>query len=191
MGFEFWIWLIIIVISLIARARRKKNVEVPTDKGFNKPDPSDGTKPLTFEELLREIQQSKTATEAKPKPLRTKPKPTFTERKPFVQPEPSKPQYTDYDDDIKEEEQDLEDASYDYRDKDTIYNTYEKAKNEAFLRPSLEETSNVDDTDMRWKRFDEFTEKKAKPSFGFVKELRDPKGFKKAFIMSEILNRKY
>ncbi|NJN41841.1 MAG: hypothetical protein HC811_06035 [Flammeovirgaceae bacterium] len=179
------------MISLIARARRKKNVEAPADRGFTNPDPADGTKPLTFEELLREIQQSKTATETKPKPLRTKPKPTFGERKPFVHEQPPKPKYVDYDDDIKEEEQDLEDASYDYRDKDKIYDVYEKAKQEAFLRPSLEETSNVDDTDVRWKRFDEFTAKREKPSFNFVHELRDPKGFKKAFILSEILNRKY
>src|SRR5205085_4347491 len=60
MDIQFWIWLIIIVITLIARATRKKPTEQPRQGGeFNEPGRETGQKPMSFEELLREIQSAK------------------------------------------------------------------------------------------------------------------------------------
>lgn len=189
MSIEVWIWLIIIVISLIARAGRKKK-GAATREAANVPDAHDpDAKPLTFEDLLREIQQSKKKPE--PKPTISKPRPLIESRKPFVQETKQKQDYIDYDDDIKEEEQTFKDTSLDYQNQGKTYETYEKAKQEAFLRPTLEETSRVEDTDIRWRRFDEFAEHKEKVNFKFINQLRDPDGFKKAFILSEVLKRKY
>src|SRR3712207_4949400 len=96
---SFWIYVIIAIIYVITRALKKPENQPkdigdtnpgrpvnydPTPVGTNKP------KPLTFEELLKEI------TEAKQQPAQ----PSY-ETKRHV------PEYVDYDDDLKEEEQDL------------------------------------------------------------------------------------
>ena len=85
-----------------------------------------------------------------------------------------------------------EDADYDYRTQDKIYEIYDNATRQAFARPSLEESMKLEDTIVRFKQFKGY-ENESKPSFlaEYIKELKDPKGFKKAFIMSEILNRRF
>lgn len=167
------IWIILGIIYLVSRARKKKESEareVPTDEPYTE------SKPVTFEELLREIQQAKS-----PKP---QPQPVL---------EPVQEYKTvDYDDDLKEEEKPLENTNYDYRKNDTIYETYEKARQEAFLRPSLEETVKLENTVVRFGQFKGY-EQEAKPSLAsiYAKELREPANFRKAFIMNEILNRRF
>lgn len=180
--FQFWIYLIAGVIYLINRARKKReagSVEVPTPKAERRyerqqeaqPSPQKG---LTFEELLREITEAKVAPAKSPIPL-------------------PKSEYVDYDDDLKEEEQDLEDVSGDYRKKDkAFYDTYEEAKKQAFNRPSLEETVKLSDTNMTFGKFNAFEEEDQKNILNdYLKELKDPNGFKKAFILSEVLQRRY
>ena len=66
------------------------------------------------------------------------------------------PKYEDYDDNIEKDEKDLEDVTYDYRNQDKIYETYENAKKEAFNKASLEETMHVEDTVVKYGRFKEF-----------------------------------
>jgi hypothetical protein len=177
MDIQFWIWLIVVVITLIARASKKKSTpEGPSDRNFH--EPVTENKPISFEDLLREIQSSKTS-----KPVST-PKPVLV----------SKPQqtYIDYDDDLEDEIQPIK--RRDYGSEDEIYATYEKAKNDAFKRPSLEDTLKLADTNMKFEKlkgFQHYEIAEEKPISRYVKELRNPASFKRAFILSEILKRKY
>jgi len=176
MDIQFWIWLIVIVVSLIARAVKKKpGEETPVDRPVNNPTPSRpdfNPKPLTFEELLREIQTSKAPSA-----------PTL----PAPQTE-----YVDYDDDLQDEEKDLEQTDYTYRNEDATYAAYEKAKQEAFVKPSLEETMKLQDTDMKFGQFKGYQHiEQWIPASDYAKEFQDPESFKKAFIMSEILKPKF
>jgi hypothetical protein len=167
---QFWIWLIIIAVTLISRAFKKK----PEQSEHNQPEfggPQEN-KPISFEDLLREIQASKAPA------------------KPVVQSQPKTVEYVDYDDDLEEESKPLEKSNY--RTEDEIYSTYEKAKSEAFNRPSLEETMHVEDTVMKYEKFKGYKrERKAAPVADYVKELRNPTSFKKAFILSEILTKRF
>ena len=124
MDFQFWIWIIVIVITLIARANKKKTSQ--TQPPENLPDPSGKLqqprppKSLTFEELLREIQGEKVL--SKPAPM---------------QQETTKYDVIDYDDNIPDEIEELEDVDYDV-DKDIrAFETYEAAKKEAYVRPTI------------------------------------------------------
>ncbi len=177
MDLQFWIWLIVIVVSLIARAMKKKpGEEIPAERPANRPNtpqPEFNQKPLTFEELLREIQTSKAPSS------------------PALPPATSA-EYIDYDDDLDEEEQDLEKTDYTYRNEDATYAAYEKAKQEAFLKPSLEDTMKLSDTDMKFGQFKGYQHvEEWIPATKYAKDFQDPESFKKAFIMSEILKPKF
>jgi len=133
-------------------------------------------KPVTFEELLREIQAAKGP---KPQP------------QPVLRPAPDL-KTVDYDDDLKEEEQPIEDTNYNYRNQDTIYETYERARQAAFLRPSMEETLKLENTIVRFGQFKKYEQvERESLATAYAKDLRDPASFKKAFILSEILNRRF
>ncbi len=166
---QFWIWLAIIVITFLARAGKKKK-EGPVETADEEEQP----KPISFEDLLREIQASKEP--AKPKPA----------------PAPQ-PRYVDYDDDLPEETKPLETIRPDYRSDDSIYETYEKAKKEAFNRQSLEETAKLEDTVVRFDAFAKYKKRKDEKVLisHYLRDFQDPEGFKKAFVMSEILKRKF
>ncbi|MBP9924753.1 MAG: hypothetical protein KBF45_02100 [Cyclobacteriaceae bacterium] len=174
MDIQFWIWLIVIVITLIARANKKKA------QPFEPNHPVDNSslpesKPLSFEDLLREIQAAKA-----PKP----PKPVA------IPLPPKQNDFIDYDDDVKDEIEEFERP--DYKSQDKIYETYEKAKQQAFYRPSLEDTIKVGDTDTSFGQFKGYKSKERGVSISnYITELKNPAGFKKAFILSEILNRRY
>jgi hypothetical protein len=167
------IWIVLGIIYLVSRARKKPTTETPkSGQGQQMPD----DKPMTFEELLREIQEAKT-----PKP---DPQPILTRT----------PEYktVDYDDNLKEEAQPIEDTNYNYRNQDTIYETYEKAKQEAFLRPSMEETLKLENTVVRFGQFKKYEHiGKESLATAYAKDLRDKPGIRKAFILSEILNRRF
>jgi hypothetical protein len=179
---QFWLYVIVGVIYLLSRLRKKPD-EKPKDlpnyrpespvqkyeQPSAKPTVSPG-KALTFEELLREISESKS---------------------PAPAPQPRQ-EYVDYDDNLGEEAQDLEEVGYDYRKKDKIYDVYEDAKKQAFNRLSLEETMKVGDTDMKFGKFKEF-EQEAKRDLmkEYLADFKDPEGMRKAVVMSEILQRKF
>jgi hypothetical protein len=168
---QFWIWLIVIVVTLIARANKKK-----PQPGHDQPEfgGSQENKPISFEDLLREIQASKAPA-----------KPVYAPVKKSQQVD-----YVDYDDDLEEENKPLEQANYGAVDE--IYTTYEKAKSEAFNRASLEETMHVEDTVVNYEKFKGYKrERKQPPASSFVKELRNPTSFRKAFILSEILAKRF
>jgi len=172
---QFWIWLIVIVVTLIARARKKRSpVERDTSAMPSRPpqEMEQSPKPMSFEELLREIQASK-APASKPTPAKTV-------------------DVVDYDDDIREEAKSSERTAYKYPQPQQTSDIYEKAKQEAFFRPSLEETLKLADTVVRFGQFKGYQhEQRRSLAADLAKEIRNPAGFRKAFIMSEILNRRF
>ncbi len=177
MDIQFWIWLIVIVITLIARANKKKPQSFDPGQGEFPNAPSDSTKPVTFEDLLREIQASK-APQPKAAPVVTK------------QVAPKKYDFEDYDDNLSDEIKSLE-KTENFKD-DKIYDTYEQAKKAAFSRASLEETMKVGDTEVRFNHFKEYSKAEDKSlASEYAKELQNPASFKRALILSEILNKRF
>lgn len=168
MSIKVIIWIIIGVLYLISRARKK--AEPTNSRPEAKPsEPQSFDKPVTFEELLKEIQASK---QPKPQPVLTKNEPV------------------DYDDDIEEDAKPF--GRVDYRKEDKIYETYEKAKEEAFHRPTMEETLKLENTIVRFGQFKNYAlEDRPSLAAEYAKDLRDPGNFKKAFVLSEILNRRF
>jgi hypothetical protein len=159
MDIQFWIWLIVVVVTVVSRMMKKsRDKEIPGQRQQPEPD----SKPVTFEDLLREIQESK-----RPQPV--------------TQPVIRKP--------VAQETRSLERVDFD----DTrSMDTYEQAKRQAFQRPSLEETLKLADTDLKFghfKQYDEISEKSLAREI--LQDFKSPDSFQKAFIMSEILKRKF
>lgn len=184
MDAQFWIYLIIAIIYVISRAMKKAE-NPPRDVGEQRPDrpvryeetrpQAEPPKQLTFEELLREI------TEAK------KPRQTYETPQPDTE-------YVDYDDQVTDEATDLEEKRYQEskRDKERTFQLYEQAKREAFVRPSLEETMSLRDTNVEFRKFKEFEQQEQPDLLAmYTKKFWDPEGLKQAVVMSEILKRKF
>ena len=184
--FKIIFWIIIALVYLFSRARKKAQQQAPSRRPVSAGEEQDvdmGPKkrPLTFEELLREIEQ------AKPKEAPPPPPPN-----PYRPPVKVEPEYVDYDEEIKDETEDLEKTDYDYRNQDKIYEVYEEAKKQAFVRPSLEETVKLQDTIVRFSQFKSYEQRERRNlAEDYLREFKDPNGFRKAFIMSEILRRKF
>jgi hypothetical protein len=181
MDYRLWIYIIIGVIYVISRIMKKSGEQTtdtpeiprPRNQSQQSKPLTQATKPkqLTFEELLREISESKTVEQKRPMP---------------------KPTYVDYDDDLEEEEKNLETVPYDYRKDNRVYEVYEDAKKQAFHRPSLEDTLKLKDTEVKFGRFKAFdTEEQRDLLEEYTRDFQDPEGFKKAFVMSEILKRRF
>jgi hypothetical protein len=184
--FQVWFYVILGIIYVVTRFMKKQE-QPPTDQAPKRPEksvqryeepaskPAPGPKTLTFEELLREITESKTV-----------------ESKPVAVPPVPKATYVDYDDNLPEEEEDLEDEEYDNRKRDQVYNVYEEAKRQAFERPSLEETMKAGEAVGTFDKFKAFQEK---PQRNLLQEylgnFNDAEELKKAIVMSEVLNRKF
>lgn len=174
MDFQYWLYIIIGIIYLISQFRKKsepqdENTGVPNAERNRAP----GERPLSFEELLKEITQGKSP-----------------ERKPVAaNPIPQRPVVATYNEDEDEEERSIEKANQRYR---TENRYYEDAKTLAFNRPSLEETMKHEDTDMRFGRFMEFEDNKVQNlATEYLEEFKNPTSLKKAIVMSEILQRKF
>lgn len=184
--YKIWFYLILGAIYIISRLRKKPGSSSPSEterpetpaSGYDNR-PVDKPKPLSFDELLREITQSKEPELPVPTTYRPAPAP--------------KPAYVDYDDDLEEEAQDMEGSSYeDYSRKEEPNNAYEEAKTAAFYRPSLEETMKIEDTVVNFSKFSVFeAEKKRNLLEEYTTDLRDPEGLKRAVVLSEILNRRF
>lgn len=175
------IYIIIgIIYFLFNRLKKKGPEEQEVDGPGEQPSDSNRPRPVSFEELLREITEGK-----QPKPEQ----PVFESKRQYrPEPEPQ-PAYVDYDDDIEEEEKSLEKVTFDQERTNEIY---ENAKKMAFNRPSLEESLKLADVNTSFGKFKEFEVKTERNLLlEYTKDLRDPKGFKKAFILSEVLNRKH
>jgi len=177
MELKVLIWIIIGVVYLIARLRKKQAPPPPRRQQQPDPEASTSERPQTFEELLREIEgmkQPKPEPEPEPEPFYPAPKPIFEKDR---EPEAARP---------------VENTYYDYRDHDKIYEVYEEARKQAFLRPSLEESVKLSDTIVRFDSFKGYKfDQTPTQASDILQELRDPKSFRKAFILSEILKRKF
>lgn len=177
----FYIVLGIVYFIFNALKKKKPEDQPGPDRPQSRPQ-TNKPQPVTFEELLREITEGKT--EKFPESPVTQTKPEF--RQPLPKP---KPAYIDYDDDLEEEEKSLEKTNF---DDERSNKAYEEAKRMAFNRPSLEETMKLDQVNTTYGRFKEFEKKQETGVLAeYVKDLRDPKGFKKSLILSEVLNRKH
>lgn len=172
-SFQFWLYVIIGVVYLLSRLRKKSKEqpegppevdrEVQTGRTTQPARPQPKT--LTFEDLLREITESKV---------------------------PKQEPVVDYDDALEEEEKDLEDVNYDHRKQSKIYETYEEAKKQAFYRPSLEETMKVEDTVVSFGKFKEFERADERDvAAEYLRDFKDLDAIKKAVVMSEILKPKF
>lgn len=175
MDLQFWIYVAIVVLSILAQARKKKrqqeeqNLPTPTSKNPEAP------KPISFEDLLREIQQSK----APERPVASGPQPPYSQYD----------EVEDYEKELAPEEKSLEEPVPVFANS---YEIYEKAKADAFVRPSLEETMKVEDTDVRFGQFEKYQKvNETVPATSFAETFRDFDQFKKAFVMAEILKPKF
>lgn len=175
MDLQFWIYVAVVVFSIWAQIRKKKAPQSDQDPAppYRGDDPP--PKPISFEDLLREIQQTR-APQNQPPPVLQVP-------------------YNEYDEvdddepDRRPEEQSLEKTQPVFANS---FEIYEKAKAEAFVRPSLEETLKVEDTDMRFGQFDKYQHvQEVVPAKSFAETFRNFDEFKRAFVMAEILQRKY
>lgn len=158
-------YVVVGIIYLIVKARGKQQKPVET----RQEEPSRPEKSITFEELLREIERAKNPAQSIPVPAR----PVVAEEEKRT-PEP------------------LERTDYSYRDEDQIYETYERAKQEAFARPSMEETLKLENTVVKFGQFKNYAQEE-QPSLAakYARDLRNPEDFRKAFVLSEILNRRF
>jgi hypothetical protein len=179
MEVKFWIYIVIGAIYFLSRLLKKKS-----DSGEAQPDPGRkrtpetspvGTvrpKPLTFEELLREITEGKQPQE-----------PTF-------RPSPQ-PAYKTFDDDLTDEARSLEEVNVDETQSSRPFKSYDEAARPIF-RSSLEDTLQLKDTVMEFGKFKVFQEqRKRNLSDDYFKIFRNPGGLKQAVVMSEILKRKF
>lgn len=184
-------YLVVGGIWVLSRMLKKKQ-EPPQPGQTGLPDvPARPGKGLTFEELLREISTQK-------EEVPSKPTSTFKE---WAEVD-SKDEFKDLEVTDKDEEDDLEaetlkrkpapvvfDANY----KDNTVLAYDRGKLEAFNRKSLEEImSETKPTEITYGRFREF-EKEVEDNTlqTYMKELKDPDGFKKAVVLSEVLGRRF
>lgn len=184
---QFWLYVIIGIIYLITQVRKKAKEQAPPPQRpvqrneATTPQLRPETqsqqptqKPISFEDLLREITEAKAPQSA-------------PQYEPYKQPE-----YVDYDDDIVDEEEAYEPVITDYRKTDPIYKKYEDAKAYDYASNSLEDTLKLENVDMRFGRFNEFESQKSRNLLEeYTKDLRDPDGFKKAVILTEILSTKH
>lgn len=181
------IYIIIGVIYFLFNRLKKKGPEDQPEQERPGSDTSeyDKPKPMSFEDLLREITEGKQQQEER---QQRPPEPVVPRATEYRRPEP-KPAYVDYDDDLKDEEQSLERVSF---DQERINEVYENAKKLAFNRPSLEESLTLAQVDTTYGKFKEFeTKEGSSKAAEYAKDLRNPGGFKKALILSEILNRRH
>jgi len=178
---KIWIYIVIgIIYFLFNRLNKKKpEAEPDFDRPVNPTLESDRAKPVSFEDLLKEITEGKQPNPTPPLVMHQRPE--------YRRPEPP-PVYVDYDDEIEAEEQSLEKVTF---DRERTNEIYENAKKQAFNRPSLEESLKLADVNTTFGKFKEFEVKERNILSEYTKDLRDPKGLKKAVILSEVLNRKH
>lgn len=181
MEFKYLIYIAIVIGWIVTQWRKKASQPPPSSDSDTVDQPSKG-KPMTFEELLREIQESKKPAEVT-KPAYSPP--------PVLPSKPAQPEIVDYDDDIEEEEKDYETQPVN-RDERT-YQVYEQAKQLAFNRPSLEETVKLEDTEVKFGHFKgyETLERQPLAAAQVIGDLHDPENLKRAFVMSEVLKTKF
>lgn len=168
-------WIIGLILYFWIRSKKSSIPgNTPGDNRDSSPLPAPG-KTITFEDLLREIETAKS---------------------PKKNEAPAETVFDYEEEDLEEAEVEEVKSSAEQTNRefpnDEIYQTYEKAKSDAFARASLEETLKLENTNVTYAKFKEYqvTEKET-PASSIADEFKDPDRLKKAFIMGEILNRKW
>lgn len=178
MDVQFWIYLIIGVIFFLTRMLKKSG-----EPGGQPPAPDSerpqrrsqapagpAPRPMTFEELLREITEGKKAQEAP----REQARPYATVKR-----------------DVEDEGRSLEEIP-DEQQETRIFDAYEEAKRQASQATSLEETLKLKDTPMEFGKFKAFQAKDNERSVNsYINIIRNPETLKQAVVMSEVLKRKF
>lgn len=184
MDAQFWIYIVIGVIYFLSRLLKKPDETSAETPGGQPPEkrtsqrtsqPTTETpRPLTFEELLREITEGKQAEQRR-----------IPEREVV-------PEYESYEKDPGEEARSLEEVNVDEVQNARRWKPYEEIPAPTVQRRSLEETMRLQDTVVDFNKFDAFrqTEKKRLLD-GYMKIIRNPETLKQAVVMSEILKRKF
>jgi len=172
MDLKIIIWIIGLLIYFYAQSKKARKPVEPSDEGGSQP--ARPVRPVTFEDLLREIQQSRQT------------------EKPPARPEP---EVVDYDDDIEEEaqpEERIPERTRYEKPQEEVMSIYEQAKQAAFNRASLEETASLGDTDVTFGKFKGY-EQEVKPSLAaeIARDLKSPDSARKAVILAEVLNRRF
>jgi hypothetical protein len=183
MDAEFWIYIVIGAIYFLSRLFKKQ--EQPTGEspepqrperripGQSGPPPTDAPRPMTFEELLREITEGKQAQKRPPQPV-------------------PQPEYESYEKDIVDEARSLEETNFEETERATKWKAYEGIPASNIERRSLEETLRLEDTVVNFRKFDVFENKdQNRLSDDYIRILRNPQTLKQAVVMSEILKRKF
>ncbi len=178
---QFWLYVIIGVIYLITQVRKKakQSQDIPTDRPVSRerhtPEPNRNSdtatptptsKPISFEDLLREITEAKTG----------KAEPEY---------DPYEPEEEYYDEPRQAQTSEV----IDYAKPEYTYSAYEEAKTRDYSSLSLEESLKLEDVDVKYGKFREFeTGTQANLLDLYTKDLRDPEGLKKAVILTEVLS---
>jgi hypothetical protein len=186
--FQFWLYVILGVVYLLSQLRKKskagqelpnappsprKAASQPTNPRTYESKPETAAKPITFEDLLREI------TEAKAKPAEP------------ASPYPM-PDYPSYEEDEYLEKEDVEKEEVTYKTYEPIYKQYEEAKYKDYTKESLEETMKLENVNMNFGKFKEFETAKHESLLDlYTRDLKDSAGIKRAVVLSEILGRKH
>src|SRR5688572_30270453 len=148
MDAQFWIYIVIGVIYFLSRLLKKPeqaSSEAPEPQTPQRrstgqtPQPAANTpRPLTFEELLREITEGKQAQKRQPEPVS---------------------EYESYEKDLGDEARSLEEVNVDEEEVVTRWKPYEEIPVRASERRSLEETLKLSDTVMDFRKFDVFEQR--------------------------------
>ena len=184
MDAQFWIYVVIGVIFFLSKLLKKpeqappestapgKTNRGPAQRPTQQQAPAESPKPLTFEELLREITEGKQAAKRAPEPKVA-------------------PRYEGYEKDMGEEARSLEEISYEEPATTSRWKPYEEVPAQAERR-SLEETLKLEDTVVNFGKFDVFEQRAKKRLMDdYIKIIRNPETLKQAVVMSEILKRKF
>ena len=172
--FKIVFWIVGLILYFLVKSRKNKSIpEAKVPDGETTPT---GSKPMTFEELLREITEGKVN------------QPQVEEPEPVVNYDT---QNSSAEESLKPEKQVLERTDFDYKTQDKIYSVYEQARTDAFQHASLEETIKLTDTDVNFGKFKEYQSDQKKPLINFETDLKSPEELRKAIILNEILKPKF
>jgi hypothetical protein len=183
MDAQVWIYIIIGVIYFLSRLLKKPEqapgeVPEPQNRERRIPRPpgqpaTDQPRPLTFEELLREITEGKQVQQRQP------------EREVVTE-------YKSYEKDLGEEARSLEDVDFNEADRAEKWKPYEEVPARSQERKSLEETMRLEDTVVDFRRFQAFEKKNQRKLLDdYSRLLRNPVTLKQAVVLSEILKTKF
>lgn len=181
MDFELLIYVILGVVYFLSRMLKKPEQEPGNTPPPQRPQrrtamdtvedrPVEKPKPLTFEELLREITEAKQPRQREPEP---------------------EPSYESYEMVPAEEARSLESVETSETRTPSKWAAYEQVQVETERR-SLEDTLKLENTRTDFERFSHYEKKEEKSRADeYRKLLANPESLRQAVVLTEILNRRF